>query len=194
MFCAEAVRDTIEIIDGPSVITEDGIHASTTRLSLKTQLERFGAIDICHKIGDPKEDTPWVRFRDPSAAQQAIDSIEKGDVLIDGVAIKAQWRGRKKEPPGGMKGRQGSSRDLFLETRNKERGGGGRGRSRSRSRRRSNSRGPQRRGQPAERRSPERRGGGGRSPERRDRSPERRDRSPDRRQGRDVRDRRSDSQ
>ncbi|CAE7562475.1 unnamed protein product [Symbiodinium microadriaticum] len=62
-----AARDTIEIIDG--------VHSGTTRLSLKTQLERFGEIDICHKIGDPREDTPWVRFRDSSAAQSALDAI-----------------------------------------------------------------------------------------------------------------------
>eukprot|EP00933_Yihiella_yeosuensis_P050381 TRINITY_DN48178_c0_g1_i1.p2 TRINITY_DN48178_c0_g1~~TRINITY_DN48178_c0_g1_i1.p2 ORF type:complete len:188 (-),score=23.65 TRINITY_DN48178_c0_g1_i1:176-739(-) len=153
-----AVRDTIEIIDG--------VHAGTTRLSLKTQLERFGEIDICHKIGDPREDTPWVRFRDGSSAQNALDAIDKGDVLIDGVAIKAQWRGRKgpdnrgRDGDRGGNGRRGparnvdrerdvggTSRDLFLEQqRNRGGGGGGRGgRSRSRSggrnrRSRSNSR------------------------------------------------------
>ncbi|CAL1172277.1 unnamed protein product [Cladocopium goreaui] len=47
-----AVRDTIEIIDG--------VHSGTTRLSLKTQLERFGDIDICHKIGDPREEHPGI--------------------------------------------------------------------------------------------------------------------------------------
>lgn len=52
--------------------SQDGVHSGTTRLSLKTQrgalrcvsalglrcftrLERFGDIDICHKIGDPRE-------------------------------------------------------------------------------------------------------------------------------------------
>eukprot|EP00435_Cladocopium_sp_Y103_P031715 s2510_g8.t1 len=101
-----AVRDTIEIIDG--------VHSGTTRLSLKTQLERFGDIDICHKIGDPREDTPWVRFRDASAALAALDAIARGEVLIDGVPIKAQWRGRKKEPPGFKSGAR-TSRDIYLE-------------------------------------------------------------------------------
>eukprot|EP00416_Gambierdiscus_australes_P015605 CAMPEP_0171072494 /NCGR_PEP_ID=MMETSP0766_2-20121228/10896_1 /TAXON_ID=439317 /ORGANISM="Gambierdiscus australes, Strain CAWD 149" /LENGTH=221 /DNA_ID=CAMNT_0011529085 /DNA_START=123 /DNA_END=788 /DNA_ORIENTATION=+ len=83
-------RDTIEITDG--------LVASTPRLALKQQLERYGEIDICHKIGDPKEDTPWVRFRDCSAAQEALQAIERGEVTLDGFTIKAQWRARKKEP------------------------------------------------------------------------------------------------
>lgn len=115
-----AVRDTIEIIDG--------VHSGTTRLSLKTQLERFGDIDICHKIGDPREDTPWVRFRDASAALAALDAIARGEVLIDGVPIKAQWRGRKKEPPGFKSGAR-TSRDIYLEQQRAR--GGRRGRSRS---------------------------------------------------------------
>ncbi|CAJ1356841.1 unnamed protein product [Effrenium voratum] len=101
-----AVRDTIEIIDG--------VHSGTTRLSLKTQLERFGEIDICHKIGDPREDTPWVRFRDSKGALSALDAIARGEVLIDGVPIKAQWRARRKEPPGFKSGAR-TSRDIYLE-------------------------------------------------------------------------------
>ncbi|CAK8987908.1 unnamed protein product [Durusdinium trenchii] len=67
-----AVRDTIEIIDG--------VHSGTTRLSLKTQLERFGDIDICHKIGDPREDTPWVRFRAGLTWALSQLSFSKGSV------------------------------------------------------------------------------------------------------------------
>eukprot|EP00930_Biecheleria_cincta_P061724 TRINITY_DN4728_c0_g2_i1.p1 TRINITY_DN4728_c0_g2~~TRINITY_DN4728_c0_g2_i1.p1 ORF type:complete len:161 (+),score=23.66 TRINITY_DN4728_c0_g2_i1:130-612(+) len=144
-----AVRDTIEITAG--------VHSSTTRLTIKQQLERFGAIDICHKIGDPQEDTPWVRFRDGSSADKALDAINRGEVLIDGVTIKAQWRGRKKDSSGGPRGnaaQQGrTSRDIFLEacrggskrsrssstSRSRRRRGRGRSRSCSRKRRSSSS-------------------------------------------------------
>mmetsp|Transcript_89258 Transcript_89258/g.279523 ORF Transcript_89258/g.279523 Transcript_89258/m.279523 type:complete len:155 (+) Transcript_89258:130-594(+) len=137
-------RDTIEITDG--------LAASTPRLTLKQTLERYGEIDICHKIGDPKEDMPWVRFRDCSAAQEALQAIERGEVTLDGFTLKAQWRTRKKDgaPIPASRREPPTSRDLFLERSTRRRS---RSRTRSRSRRRSRGRGSRRRGRSRDRSS-----------------------------------------
>ncbi|CAE7810570.1 unnamed protein product, partial [Symbiodinium sp. KB8] len=73
-----------------------GVHAGTKRLQLKSVLERYGEIDICHKVGDPVQHIPWVRFVNASGARQAMDAIDRQEVLIDGVAIKARWKPRGK--------------------------------------------------------------------------------------------------
>eukprot|EP00930_Biecheleria_cincta_P081906 TRINITY_DN7139_c0_g1_i1.p1 TRINITY_DN7139_c0_g1~~TRINITY_DN7139_c0_g1_i1.p1 ORF type:complete len:187 (+),score=26.26 TRINITY_DN7139_c0_g1_i1:185-745(+) len=104
-------KDTIEITDG--------IHAATNRRVLKTTLERFGEIDICHKIGDPREDPVWVRYRYSSSAEKALEEINKGTVFLGGVPLKAQWKTRSKEPPGRLDLAHGimkeghTSRDLY---------------------------------------------------------------------------------
>eukprot|EP00931_Biecheleriopsis_adriatica_P092414 TRINITY_DN66221_c0_g1_i1.p1 TRINITY_DN66221_c0_g1~~TRINITY_DN66221_c0_g1_i1.p1 ORF type:complete len:193 (+),score=31.49 TRINITY_DN66221_c0_g1_i1:41-619(+) len=117
-----SIRDTIEIIGG--------VHSGTKRLSIKNELERYGEIDICHKVGDPIQHVPWIRFRDGSSAEKAIEAISRGEVLIDGVAIKAQWKERKKNDfADDRKGH--SSRDLFLAEQERRSGGGGGGRDRS---------------------------------------------------------------
>ncbi|CAK9103744.1 Hypothetical protein SCF082_LOCUS48447 [Durusdinium trenchii] len=133
--------DTIEIVGG--------VHAGTKRLQLKSVLERYGEIDICHKVGDPIQHIPWVRFVNASGARQAMDAIDRQEVLIDGVAIKARWKPRGKDNLADE--RKGyTSRDIFMAERDRKGGGGGGGsrallnekrRSRSRSNGRRNARG-----------------------------------------------------
>eukprot|EP00438_Fugacium_kawagutii_P001249 Skav223445 [mRNA] locus=scaffold350:775840:778514:- [translate_table: standard] len=113
--------DTIEIVGG--------VHAGTKRLQLKSVLERYGEIDICHKVGDPIQHIPWVRFVNASGARQAMDAIERQEVLIDGVAIKARWKPRGKDNLADE--RKGyTSRDIFLAEKERKGGGGGGGGSR----------------------------------------------------------------
>mmetsp|Transcript_58639 Transcript_58639/g.121169 ORF Transcript_58639/g.121169 Transcript_58639/m.121169 type:complete len:230 (-) Transcript_58639:73-762(-) len=137
--------DTIEIVGG--------VHAGTKRLQLKSVLERYGEIDICHKVGDPVQHIPWVRFVNASGARQAMDAIDRQEVLIDGVAIKARWKPRGKDNTADE--RKGyTSRDIFMAEKQRKGGGGGGGsrellnqssrrssRSRSRSNGRRNARG-----------------------------------------------------
>eukprot|EP00930_Biecheleria_cincta_P046056 TRINITY_DN31767_c0_g1_i1.p1 TRINITY_DN31767_c0_g1~~TRINITY_DN31767_c0_g1_i1.p1 ORF type:complete len:191 (+),score=28.88 TRINITY_DN31767_c0_g1_i1:79-651(+) len=114
------MADTIEIIGG--------VHSGTKRLTLKSELERFGDIDICHKVGDPVQHRPWVRFRDASGAQRAMDGIAKGEVRIDGVAIQAQWKERGKDQTAmrdAIERKGQTSRDIFLAEQERRRGGGG---------------------------------------------------------------------
>eukprot|EP00931_Biecheleriopsis_adriatica_P101419 TRINITY_DN7655_c4_g1_i1.p1 TRINITY_DN7655_c4_g1~~TRINITY_DN7655_c4_g1_i1.p1 ORF type:complete len:183 (+),score=22.51 TRINITY_DN7655_c4_g1_i1:81-629(+) len=104
-------KDTIEITDG--------VHAATNRRVLKTALEQFGEIDICHKIGDPREDPVWIRYRYSKDAEKALEEINKGNVFLGGVPLKAQWKTRSKEPPGRLDLAHGimkeghTSRDLY---------------------------------------------------------------------------------
>eukprot|EP00434_Breviolum_minutum_P035845 symbB.v1.2.031744.t1/scaffold3487.1/size55659/7 len=110
--------DTIEVVGG--------VHAGTKRLQLKSVLERYGEIDICHKVGDPIQHIPWVRFVNASGARQAMDAIERQEVLIDGVAIKARWKPRGKDNLADE--RKGyTSRDIFMAEKERKGGGGGGG-------------------------------------------------------------------
>ncbi|CAK0845664.1 unnamed protein product, partial [Prorocentrum cordatum] len=103
-----------------------GCGATTTRMVLKREMERFGHVDVCHmgNRDNPKAEPPWVRFASSTAADAAVESTRRGPPLVS------------REPRDAEVG----SRELFMQ---RLRGGGGdRDRKRSRSRgRRSPSRG-----------------------------------------------------
>ena len=48
-------------------------------------------------MGDPIQHIPWVRFVNASGARQAMDAIERQEVLIDGVVLRARWKPRGKD-------------------------------------------------------------------------------------------------
>jgi len=113
-----------------------------SRLWLKREMERFGRIEVCH-TGNRQNlaaEPPWVRFEKASSAEVALQAINSGQVLLEGVPIKAEYKrgGRMGGGPPRQLGRREqdmeiTSRDMFREDRR----GDDRRRNRSRSRDRS---------------------------------------------------------
>jgi len=137
----------------------DGVVETTSRMWLKKEMERFGEVDVCHmgNRNNPTEEPPWVRFTRPNSAESALAAIRAGQVFVDGLMVKADWRSSRKGPPAPTREQHSrrdlevTSRDLFMEQRDRGGGGGGGGggrnskederkRSRSRERKRSRSR------------------------------------------------------
>ncbi|CAJ1352376.1 unnamed protein product [Effrenium voratum] len=129
-------------------ITE-GMVPGINRLALKGHMEQFGQVDLVHMGNrqNPEEEPPKVRFSTPEAAQRALDAINAGQVVIDGMLLKAQFmqgkgRGRGQAPTPHERNLEVTSRDLFLERERvknqarSERSRKERSRSRDRSRRR----------------------------------------------------------
>jgi len=114
-------KDTIEITDG--------VFAYTHRGELKRTLEQFGAIDICHKMGDPRDDPVWVRYQYSADAEKALEAINRGEVALGGVPLKASWKTKNENAPGRLDRAQGimkeghTSRDLYLAMQKKKAGG-----------------------------------------------------------------------
>mmetsp|Transcript_120760 Transcript_120760/g.327704 ORF Transcript_120760/g.327704 Transcript_120760/m.327704 type:complete len:183 (+) Transcript_120760:91-639(+) len=121
-----------------------GCGATTTRMVLKREMERFGHVDVCHmgNRDNPKAEPPWVRFASSTAADAAVEAIQRGEIIVDGMTLTAQKSTRRGPPLVSREPRDAEvgSRELFMQ---RLRGGGGdRDRKRSRSRgRRSPSRG-----------------------------------------------------
>jgi len=121
-----------------------GCGATTTRMVLKREMERFGHVDVCHmgNRDNPTAEPPWVRFAQSSSADAAVEAIQRGEVMVDGMVLTAQKSTRRGPPLVSREPRDAEvgSRELFMQ---RLRGGGGdRDRKRSRSRgRRSPSRG-----------------------------------------------------
>mmetsp|Transcript_16260 Transcript_16260/g.36711 ORF Transcript_16260/g.36711 Transcript_16260/m.36711 type:complete len:154 (+) Transcript_16260:3-464(+) len=125
---------------GTEVEITSGVAASTTRKTLKQELEKYGEIEICH-MGDrhrPEVQLPWARFAKQAGAEAALEALRGGQVFVDGMLLKGEPRSDKSRPPpkeleerasagGGL-----TSRELFLQGRGG--GGGDRGGKRSRSR------------------------------------------------------------
>merc|ERR1719436_1629475 len=99
---------------------------------LKREMERFGPVDVCHmgNRDNHNEEPPWVRFSEPRSADQALEAIKAGLVVIDGLAIVAQKSNRRGPPLVSREPREAEvgSRELFLQRSGQ--GGGGRNRSR----------------------------------------------------------------
>eukprot|EP00747_Dinoflagellata_sp_TGD_P197225 gnl/TRDRNA2_/TRDRNA2_68351_c0_seq1.p3 gnl/TRDRNA2_/TRDRNA2_68351_c0~~gnl/TRDRNA2_/TRDRNA2_68351_c0_seq1.p3 ORF type:complete len:158 (-),score=17.06 gnl/TRDRNA2_/TRDRNA2_68351_c0_seq1:300-773(-) len=131
-----------------TITITEGVSVSTSRLSLKAQMDRFGEIDVCHMGSrtNPEDEPPWIRFKDPQACERAVEAINRGEVYVDGIPIKATVRNTRRAPPPppqerGVQRRdlEVNSRDLFMERQRD------RGRDRDRRRSRSDSRNKKRR-------------------------------------------------
>eukprot|EP00438_Fugacium_kawagutii_P015372 Skav225132 [mRNA] locus=scaffold1056:57871:60964:+ [translate_table: standard] len=105
------MANTLEIVGGCG--------ASTTRMILKREMERFGSVEVCHmgNRDNVEKEPPRVRFSDPSAADAALEAIKMGQVVIDGVIIKAVKSERKGPPQQTRepKNMDMGSRDFFLQ-------------------------------------------------------------------------------
>mmetsp|Transcript_92613 Transcript_92613/g.258888 ORF Transcript_92613/g.258888 Transcript_92613/m.258888 type:complete len:152 (+) Transcript_92613:68-523(+) len=138
------MANTIELIGG--------VGEATSRMYLKQEMERFGKVDVCHMGNrqNPKEEPPWIRFAEPSGAENALSAIKSNQVFLDGVLLQADYRSSRRAPEHPRRDHAGpsrrdlevNSRDLFLEQERERLRGGGRDRDRrrSRSRRRRDSR------------------------------------------------------
>eukprot|EP00490_Sorites_sp_Unknown_P019661 CAMPEP_0114646446 /NCGR_PEP_ID=MMETSP0191-20121206/5180_1 /TAXON_ID=126664 /ORGANISM="Sorites sp." /LENGTH=198 /DNA_ID=CAMNT_0001859325 /DNA_START=102 /DNA_END=696 /DNA_ORIENTATION=- len=100
----------------------EGMVPGINRLALKGHMEQFGQVDLVHMGNrqNPEEEPPKVRFSTPEAAQRALDAINAGQVVIDGMLLKAQYmqgkgRGRGAPPTATERNLEVTSRDLFLE-------------------------------------------------------------------------------
>mmetsp|Transcript_77424 Transcript_77424/g.121912 ORF Transcript_77424/g.121912 Transcript_77424/m.121912 type:complete len:196 (+) Transcript_77424:61-648(+) len=136
---------TIEIIEG---CTE-----RTSRLGLKKAMQVYGEIDACHMgdravMGDNFTEYPLVRFKSQTAAENALAALKAGQVYLDGIPLKGEWRGGTRRPnrrgeevkesmPPPAPVDETTSRDLKPESREKRRSASTRRRKRSRSRSRS---------------------------------------------------------
>lgn len=86
---------TIEIIEG---CTE-----RTSRLGLKKAMQIYGEIDACHMgdravMGDAFTEYPLVRFKSQTAAENALTALKAGQVYLDGIPLKGEWRGGTRRP------------------------------------------------------------------------------------------------
>ena len=86
---------TIEIIEG---CTE-----RTSRLGLKKAMQVYGEIDACHMgdravMGDNFTEYPLVRFKSQTAAENALAALKAGQVYLDGIPLKGEWRGGTRRP------------------------------------------------------------------------------------------------
>eukprot|EP00930_Biecheleria_cincta_P077175 TRINITY_DN64448_c0_g1_i1.p1 TRINITY_DN64448_c0_g1~~TRINITY_DN64448_c0_g1_i1.p1 ORF type:complete len:193 (-),score=36.42 TRINITY_DN64448_c0_g1_i1:13-591(-) len=89
------MSNTIEIIEG---CTE-----RTSRLGLKKAMQIYGEIDACHMgdravMGDKFTEYPLVRFKSQSAADTALAALKAGQVFLDGIPLKGEWRGGTRRP------------------------------------------------------------------------------------------------
>eukprot|EP00444_Apocalathium_aciculiferum_P069595 CAMPEP_0183573936 /NCGR_PEP_ID=MMETSP0371-20130417/132185_1 /TAXON_ID=268820 /ORGANISM="Peridinium aciculiferum, Strain PAER-2" /LENGTH=101 /DNA_ID=CAMNT_0025783965 /DNA_START=33 /DNA_END=335 /DNA_ORIENTATION=+ len=85
---------------GKEIEMTAGISVSTTRKTLKQELERYGEIEICHmgeRHVEPMQ-MPWVRYAKPESAEAALGAIKQGIVFVDGVLLQADWRTSKNRP------------------------------------------------------------------------------------------------
>ncbi|CAK9042300.1 Hypothetical protein SCF082_LOCUS24349, partial [Durusdinium trenchii] len=143
---AEEVRTAVDDERGDRDQWTLGISDSSSRLSLKKAMEQFGEVVGCH-MGARGVDNPIVRYKTQEFAQTALDALKKGEVWLDGMILKGEWKNSGRPPPpegksggkGGGRSEGGldlTSRDIFTSQRSRSR----RRRSRSRRRRRSPSR------------------------------------------------------
>lgn len=71
-----------------------------TRLWLKSEMERFGRVEVCHtgnrnnQVAEPT----WVRFEKLSSVERALSAINAGQVLLEGTPIKAEMRSDNRRP------------------------------------------------------------------------------------------------
>lgn len=65
-----------------------------TRLWLKSEMQRFGRVEVCHtgNRNDPAAEPAWVRFEKMSSVETALKAINEGQVLLEGVPIKAEMK------------------------------------------------------------------------------------------------------
>ncbi|CAJ1387982.1 unnamed protein product [Effrenium voratum] len=124
-----------------------GISDQSSRLSLKKAMEQFGEVVGCH-MGSRGVDNPIVRYKTQEFAQAALDALKAGQVWLDGMILKGEWKGssRPPGPPPAVAARNEAaldltSRDIFSTRKSRSR----KRRSRSRRRRRSPSRSRSRR-------------------------------------------------
>mmetsp|Transcript_1109 Transcript_1109/g.2255 ORF Transcript_1109/g.2255 Transcript_1109/m.2255 type:complete len:185 (-) Transcript_1109:62-616(-) len=131
--------NTIEIVEG--------CNERTSRLGLKKAMQIYGEIDACHMgdravMGDAFTEYPLVRFKSTTAAEAALAALKGGQVYLDGIPLKGEWRGGTRRPqnrdkePAAPPADDAGSRTLTDGTgkRNRSASKGRRKRSRSRSR------------------------------------------------------------
>mmetsp|Transcript_84649 Transcript_84649/g.140109 ORF Transcript_84649/g.140109 Transcript_84649/m.140109 type:complete len:177 (-) Transcript_84649:8-538(-) len=71
-----------------------GITPYSSRLSLKMLFAQFGEVASCWipHVDHRGKDNAYVRFETTAAAQRALDAAGTGQLFLDGVAVKAEWR------------------------------------------------------------------------------------------------------
>lgn len=91
-----------------------------TRLWLKQEMSRFGRVEVCHTGNrqNPEAEPPWVRFEKMSSVETALNAIAAGQVLFDGMPIKAELKAsRSHAPPRPTRERSPKRRDLEVTSR-----------------------------------------------------------------------------
>lgn len=134
--------------DGKTVHFTEGVTPATSRISLKTLFGGFGTLDFCWvpPPGDRADgaELAYVKFAAQSSAEAAMAAVNSGQIFLDGVALKAEYRATSQQYNSTYRifEAKGSnlmnSREMMQqEIANRRRaagGGGGGGRNRSRSR------------------------------------------------------------
>mmetsp|Transcript_98439 Transcript_98439/g.175318 ORF Transcript_98439/g.175318 Transcript_98439/m.175318 type:complete len:646 (-) Transcript_98439:203-2140(-) len=170
------------VIKGVELEVSDGITEHSSRVALKGVFQNFGDVVSCWvpPVDRRGNDKASVRFANTESAEAAKNACDAGQVFLQGMMVKANWRSSGGRRVGnsdlGELSRandyeEGGMRQLALEDPRNRRGGrDDRRRSRSRGKRRSRSRG--RRSRDRER-AGDRRDRGGRRERDRSRSRER---------------------
>lgn len=71
-----------------------------SRLQLKSEMERFGRVETVYMGNrhDPQAEPPLVRFQTSANAASALEAINAGSVLFDGLTVKAAFKTDKRRP------------------------------------------------------------------------------------------------
>lgn len=71
-----------------------GITEYSSRIALKMLLSQFGEVTACWipPLDARKQERAYVKFGTTAAAKAALDAAHAGQLFLDGVPLKAEWR------------------------------------------------------------------------------------------------------
>merc|ERR1712113_909493 len=90
-----------------------------SRLTLKSEMERFGRVEVCYMGNrhDPLAEPPWVRFEKASSADLALQAINSDQVVFDGGTVRAEFKKGRRPHPHPRQSTQCNKRDLDITSR-----------------------------------------------------------------------------
>eukprot|EP00746_Dinoflagellata_sp_MGD_P135098 gnl/MRDRNA2_/MRDRNA2_69015_c0_seq1.p1 gnl/MRDRNA2_/MRDRNA2_69015_c0~~gnl/MRDRNA2_/MRDRNA2_69015_c0_seq1.p1 ORF type:complete len:174 (+),score=26.20 gnl/MRDRNA2_/MRDRNA2_69015_c0_seq1:76-597(+) len=112
-------------MNGNTIEIQSGVSELTSRIALKKLMSSFGEVEVCH-IGNRGKDKPFIRFREPASAEQALQAVKAGQVILEGNLVTADYRGASRgalaDDKGGGKGsgKDRSGKDDRLRQREAE--------------------------------------------------------------------------
>eukprot|EP00403_Amphidinium_massartii_P040981 CAMPEP_0178443272 /NCGR_PEP_ID=MMETSP0689_2-20121128/38775_1 /TAXON_ID=160604 /ORGANISM="Amphidinium massartii, Strain CS-259" /LENGTH=183 /DNA_ID=CAMNT_0020067205 /DNA_START=60 /DNA_END=608 /DNA_ORIENTATION=+ len=77
----------------------DGVSELSSRLAVKMLFTQFGEVAACWlpPIDARGKEFAYVRFNTETAAEAAMEAAQSGQLYLDGVRLKAEWRAQEGE-------------------------------------------------------------------------------------------------